>query len=342
MPASLGQKVMAASFPVVIASDQSAVPISAASLPLPAGAATEATLATRVADATITARLNTLGQKAMAASAPVVIASDQSAIAVTGPLTDAQLRASAVPVSAAALPLPAGAATEATLATRATEATLATRLSEADFDTKTGSLTEAAPATDTASSGLNGRLQRIAQRLTSLIALLPAALVGGRLDTNIGAWLGSTTPTVGQKAMAASLPVTIASDQTPVLTDPRASVLSITVTGGANAIATATLPAAGAGLFHYITHVFIKRVATAALAGGALLTVTTTNLNARAWRTGNQMSITVATQEGAVLMDQEFVHPIKSAVANTASTIVGPAAGAAVSWHMVVEYFTAT
>jgi hypothetical protein len=36
---------------------------------------------------------------------------------VTGPLTDTELRASAVPVSAAALPLPAGAATEATLST---------------------------------------------------------------------------------------------------------------------------------------------------------------------------------------------------------------------------------
>ena len=56
---------------------------------------------------------------------------------------------------------------------------LSTRLSESDFDTKTGSLTETAPASDTASSGLNGRLQRIAQRLTSLIALLPTALVGG-------------------------------------------------------------------------------------------------------------------------------------------------------------------
>lgn len=41
---------------------------------------------------------------------------------------------------------------------------------------KLGSLTETAPSTDTASSGLNGRLQRIAQRLTSMIALLPTAL----------------------------------------------------------------------------------------------------------------------------------------------------------------------
>lgn len=47
-----------------------------------------------------------------------------------------------------------------------------------------GIVTETAPATDTASSGLNGRLQRIAQRLTSLIALLPAALgASGGLKT---------------------------------------------------------------------------------------------------------------------------------------------------------------
>jgi hypothetical protein len=72
------------------------------------------------------------------------------------------------PISAASLPLPTGAATETTLGTR---------LSESDFDTKTGSLTETAPATDTASSGLNGRLQRIAQRLTTLLSGgLPAAL----------------------------------------------------------------------------------------------------------------------------------------------------------------------
>jgi len=110
-------------------------------------------------------------------------------VPVSGPLTDAQLRAVAVPVSGtffqgtqpvsvASLPLPTGAATEATLGTR---------LTETDFDTKTGSLTEAAPGTDTASSGLNGRLQRIAQRLTTLLSVLPAALVGGRLDVNIGA-----------------------------------------------------------------------------------------------------------------------------------------------------------
>jgi len=55
-----------------------------------------------------------------------------------------------------------------------------------------GPKTETAPGTDTASSGLNGRLQRIAQRLTSMIAQLPAAL-------------GATTS-------ANSLPVVMATD----------------------------------------------------------------------------------------------------------------------------------
>lgn len=51
-------------------------------------------------------------------------------------------------------------------------------------------------------------------QLKKLVSLLPTALVSGRLDNNIGAWLGATTPTVGQKTMAASIPVSMASDQT--------------------------------------------------------------------------------------------------------------------------------
>lgn len=47
-------------------------------------------------------------------------------------------------------------------------------------------------------------------------AQLPAALVGGRLDVDVGAWLGSTAPTVGVKAMADSLPVAIATNQSTI------------------------------------------------------------------------------------------------------------------------------
>jgi len=55
---------------------------------------------------------------------------------------------------------------------------------------------------------------------------LPAALVGGRLDVNAGGWMGSTAPTVGQKTMANSIPVTLASDHSSVNVVPvAASVL---------------------------------------------------------------------------------------------------------------------
>lgn len=289
-PSSVGQKVSSDSLSVVLASDQpsfavsisseveikndtgnpipvdgSAVtqPVSAAALPLPSGASTEATLALIKAK---TDNLDVaLSTRTKPADAQHVIVDSSASIAVTGPLTDAQLRAAAVPVSAASLPLPSGAATEATSATRAAAATqtdgtqrtkitdgttnaavkaastaplatdpalvvalspnsLALTISsevevkndtgnpipvsasslplptgastEAKQDAEAvlvGSVTETAPATDTASSGLNGRLQRIAQRLTSLIALLPSSL--------------------GQKTKANSLAITIASDQ---------------------------------------------------------------------------------------------------------------------------------
>lgn len=88
--------------------------------------------------------------------------------------------------------------TAAQLSTLTPPAAITGFLTESDFDTKTGSLTETAPATDTASSGLNGRLQRIAQRLTSMIALLPGSL--------------------GQKARAASLAVTLSTEDITALT----------------------------------------------------------------------------------------------------------------------------
>lgn len=55
-----------------------ALPVSAASLPLPAGAATETTLAA------VNTKTPALGQALMAASVPVAIASNQSAVAVSG------------------------------------------------------------------------------------------------------------------------------------------------------------------------------------------------------------------------------------------------------------------
>jgi hypothetical protein len=140
-------------------------------------------------DSTFTGRINTLGQKLSAASTPVVLASDQSAIPVsqsgtwdinnisgtislpTGAATEATLSTlngkipsgltvtstrllvdgSGVtqPISAVSLPLPTGAATEATLATRATEATLATRLADATFTGRINTLGQKTMANST-------------------------------------------------------------------------------------------------------------------------------------------------------------------------------------------------
>jgi len=122
-----------------------------------------------------------------------------SPLTVTGPLTDAQLRASPVPVSGT---VSTGGLTDAEL--RATPVPVSvsgvsTAANQVANGVLLGAVTETAPATDTASSGLNGRLQRIAQRLTSLIALFPAS--------------------IGQKTSAASLAVVLASDQPAVPTN---------------------------------------------------------------------------------------------------------------------------
>lgn len=78
--------------------------------------------------------------------------------------------------------------------------------SDDDIQAKLGIVTETAPATDTASSGLNGRLQRIAQRLTTLLAVFPTTI-----DTNSGAKSASTLRVVlatDQPALTAKLLVT--------------------------------------------------------------------------------------------------------------------------------------
>lgn len=117
-------------------------------------------------------------------------------LAVSGNwLTDTQLRASAVPVTC-----------NAGSGTFAVSGTFWPTTAAAPSSTR---LSDGAAFYDAAKTGQ-----------------FPAALVSGRLDVNLGAWLGSTAPTVGQKTMANSIPVTLASDQ---------STLTISGTVTANA-----------------------------------------------------------------------------------------------------------
>lgn len=117
---------------------------------------------------------------------------------------------------------------------------------------------------------------------------------------------------------------------------PIPSSLHVTVTAAANTGATITLPAPGAGLFHYITNIHLTRNATAALAGSATLVVTSTNLpGSPAWSVGNAMAA------GGTQLDLDYrpTAPLKSSVANTATTIVMPVPGAAVLWRGNCSYY---
>jgi hypothetical protein len=295
-------------------------PISASSLPLPAGAATEvtlgtlatqatlalvkaktdnidvllstrateSTLATRLADATFTARINTLGQKAMAASTPVTFASDQSSLAVTvaslplptgaataalqtqpgvdigdvtinnaagasavniqdggnsitvdgtvgisgtvpvsGPLTDAQLRATAVPISAASLPLPTGAATAAL---------------QTQPGVDIGDVT-----INNGAAGAAVNIQDGGNSITVDASSWPLP-TGAATEATVSTLLLNSTfnsriNTLGQKVMASSTPVVISSDQSTL----PVSAASLPLPTGAATAALQTQPGVDIG-----------------------------------------------------------------------------------------------
>lgn len=95
--------------------------------------------------------------------------------------------------------------------------------------TAIGGVTETAPATDTASSGVNGRLQRIAQRLTSLIGLLPTALTGsGNLKTAILEAIPAGSNAIGSVTVS-SLPALAAGTNVIGITRGTSQVLDLTL-----------------------------------------------------------------------------------------------------------------
>lgn len=109
------------------------------------------------------------------------------------------------PVSAAALPLPTGAATQATLAT----------IEGKDFALQGAPIT--GQSLEAGGSGLSGWLASIRKAITDR---LPGALVGGRLDTNLGA-IGGTAPSTNSGTKdAGTLRVVLATDQ-PSLSNPQ-------------------------------------------------------------------------------------------------------------------------
>lgn len=117
----------------------------------------------------------------------------------------------------------------------------------------------------------------------------------------------------------------------------RASNLCVTNTGVAGAAVTLTLPAPGAGLFHYITSIQIVKFNTALLTVAATpVLVTSSNLP------GNPVWSFPADAGAQGVVSEQMLAPstpLKSTTANTASTVAGPVT-TSVLWRINVTYFT--
>ena len=219
-------------------------PISASTLPLPSGASTETTLSN------LSAKFSSLGQKTMANSAPVVISSDQSAIPITGSIT-----ASNPSVSATGSAVPA----QGTMAAGTDGTNLRALKTDASGELQVDVLSSALPSgasTESTLSALNTKVPSgltvsasrllidgagVTQPISASSLPLPfgAATSSNQTTANsslssIDAKLGS----LGQKLMAGSAPVVIASDQSAI---PITG--SITATNPSVSTAGAALPA---------------------------------------------------------------------------------------------------
>lgn len=325
---TVGQKASAASSPVVLASDQSAVPVSAASLPLPTGASTEATLATRLADSTFTGRINTLGQKTSTASTPVVLASDQSA----------------VPVSAASLPLPSGAATETTLGTRLAETTFTTRVPTVGQKTAAGS-SPVVLASDqgvlSVSDGGGSLTVDGSVSVSNFPATQPISAAslplptGAATETTLGTRLAESTfttriNTLGQKASAASTPVVLASDQTAIPITDNSGSLTVDGTVTANIGTTA-----GLALDVTLTGGTLKAIAR----GGAKGSTVAADVTTTAEGTDHQ-AVDVQVYHGGTAINPTAIRALTSS--DVVTTAQGTAAALSGYWPMRVTDGTNT
>jgi hypothetical protein len=119
---------------------------------------------------------------------------------------------------------------------------------------------------------------------------------------------------------------------------PYPSTIGVTATAVVNTASTATLPAPGAGLFHYITKVeLIKLYAVVGVANGAGHIITSTNLVGNpAWTTEQLAS--VAGTVVKVIDWNCYGNPMKSSAANVATTFVAPLQLQTI-WRWNIQYY---
>lgn len=123
------------------------------------------------------------------------------------------------------------------------------------------------------------------------------------------------------------------STSNPIPVVPVASDLGVHGVGAAATAVTITLPAAGAGLFHYIDAIEVMLFSTAARAGSAT-PVTVSSANLRGYGLTFPSAGLIGTIDRYSLSSD---RPMKSAVANTATTITLPAVTGAL-WRYNVIY----
>jgi hypothetical protein len=119
---------------------------------------------------------------------------------------------------------------------------------------------------------------------------------------------------------------------------PVPSQLHVTATAAVNTGSTATLGAAGAGLFHYITRIqLVKLYSVVGVAAGAGVIITSTNLPGNPSWTTEQLASPAGT---AAKVIDEIYHgnPLKSSAPNTATTLVAPAQLQTI-WRWNVSYY---
>lgn len=119
------------------------------------------------------------------------------------------------------------------------------------------------------------------------------------------------------------------------LLQERACGLAVTIAPGVNAGGTISLPAS-AGQYHLITSLHFQRACTTpAIAGTAVLNITTTNLpSTLVWNTGNAIA-TGGTQTDVQI---SFTTPVKSLLPGVATTFVFPNPGATAMWTATAWY----
>jgi hypothetical protein len=213
-------------------------------------------------------------------------------------------------ISAAALPLPSGAATSALQSTQ--DASINTLLKPASTlaaVTTVGAVTQITNALPTGTNSI------------------------GQVTANIGTTGGLALETT-QVAASNKIPSVLSNDRMKVESFPLPNDLGVTAVGAAAAAVTLTLPAS-AGNFHYIDSIEITLYSTAARTGvAAPITCTTTNLSgnpAYTWATAGA----IGTENTKQLHSAN--RPIKSSVANTATTFVCPAVTGGL-WRMNLRY----